>query len=126
MNLLEQAFIYLSSRGYEPRKVGLNSLRFQVDEIIYTLDLNPNDKKTLSLRVLFDLDELDESEISILRKINKLNLERRIVKFIATEDSLLIAAETLLDLTPEIGSLLNELITLLRMNILLLNFNPRA
>ena len=95
----DELFEYLRIEGLTPQKEDYGIFfRYQMLNFIVFWDEEDDHHLRVSIPNIFDVDENNRFDVLIV--CNALNLERKVIKALATEDSVWITAEHLLDQTP--------------------------
>ncbi len=115
MNILNESFDYLTNNGYNPNYLGDSAVRFSVSGITCLLFWDVSDSNFLKIDARYEISQFNTTTEALLRKCNKINKERKVIKahIDYDENVLILSAEVLLDLTPEIESLLHRLISMI-------------
>jgi hypothetical protein len=98
-NINDELLEYLATEGLRPNKeeFGIH-FRYQMLDFLVFWDEGDDHFLRVSIPNIFDVD--DNNRFDVLMVCNELNKQRKVIKAIATEDSVWITAEQLLDQTP--------------------------
>lgn len=98
-NINDELLEYLATEGLRPHKeeFGIH-FRYQMLDFLIFWDEGDDHFLRVSIPNIFDVD--DNNRFDILMVCNEINKERKVIKAIATDDSVWITAEQLLDQTP--------------------------
>jgi hypothetical protein len=98
-NINDDLFEYLATEGLRPQKEDFGIFfRYQMLNFLVHWDEGDDHFIRISIPNIFDVD--DNNRFDVLMVCNALNMERKVIKALATEDCVWIAAEELLDQTP--------------------------
>lgn len=98
-NIKDELFEYLSIEGLRPQKEEFGIFfRYQMLNFLVFWDESDDHFLRISIPNIFDVD--DNNRFDVLTVCNSLNLERKVIKAVVTEDSVWIGAEQLLDQNP--------------------------
>ncbi|MDR0982646.1 MAG: hypothetical protein LBM07_05315 [Culturomica sp.] len=122
MNIIQQSFDFLSINNYQPINIGNSIIKFTASGINCLLFWDIKDVSYLKIDARFELSQFDATTETMLKKCNRINKERKVIKAHINydDDVLILSTEVLLDDSPEVDSLLGRLISMITTSILML------
>ena len=99
MKIIDELMEYLATEGLRPQKEDYGIFfRFQMLNFAVFWDEDDDHFLRISIPNIFDVDE--NNRIDALTVSNTINMERKVVKALVTDNSVWISAEQLLDQNP--------------------------
>lgn len=104
---------YLISEGLQPKEEQFG-FYFKYQMLSFLIHWDENDARFLQILLpsIFSVDENNREDV--LETINKINIERKVVKCLLINDSVSIVAEQLLDTTPNYQDIIPRTLGMLR------------
>ena len=114
MNIISEAYDYFKSKGYGPVMLTNRLIRAEVEGLVLLFNWDDSDESFIKMDAFFSKEQFNASDLSLLLKCTALNKQMKVIKCYVDEKKVVFSAEILLDTTPEIESLLDRLIGMLR------------
>lgn len=113
MKTSEMVFEYLKTQGLMPRIDDDNDIIFKYQMLTFIYFNNDEDEQffRLALPGIFDVSE--ENRTTVLEAMNEVNKRMKVAKAYIPRDDVWVAAEIMMDSTPELDDLVPRLLNIL-------------
>ena len=113
MKTSEMVFEYLQTQGLMPRIDEDNDIIFKYQMLTFIYFNNDEDEQFFRLALPGIFDVTDENRTTVLEAMNEVNKRMKVVKAYIPRDDVWVAAEIMMDSTPELDDLVPRLLNIL-------------
>lgn len=113
MKTSEMVFEYLKSQGLMPKIDEDNDIIFKYQMLTFIYFNNDDDEQFFRLALPGIFDVTEENRPTVLEAMNEVNKRMKVVKAYIPKDDVWIAAEIMMDSTPELDDIVPRLLNIL-------------
>ena len=113
MKTSEMVFEYLKAQGLMPRIDDDNDIIFKYQMLTFIYFNNDEDEQFFRLALPGIFDVTDENRTTVLEAMNEVNKRMKVVKAYIPREDVWIAAEIMMDSTPELDDIVPRLLNIL-------------